>query len=199
LSVAGKTESSNIAALVTRLRGRDPEGFTLLLARYGRLFKWYFQGHGMTEMEAEDKAVELIEDIAIYRIDTYSGTGDGFRAWVHTLMIHEAVNWWRKHKPQEQLPDDLSAPVDSAASETELPQPLSDCLSRALALLRPGDRMIVEMRAVRGSPFAHIAEAVGLKEGTVRQRYRRARIALQSLMGEKPGAGDGPDRTEGER
>jgi len=53
----------------------------LLLARYGRLFKWYFQGHGMTEMEAEDKAVELIEDIAIYRIDTYSGTGDGFRAW----------------------------------------------------------------------------------------------------------------------
>ena len=40
----------------------------------------------MTEAEAEDRAVDLITDIAMSKVRKYEGDGSGFVGWVSALM-----------------------------------------------------------------------------------------------------------------
>lgn len=50
----------------------------------------------------------------------------------------------------------------------------ADELWNAVLYLKPKDREVLLLRAREDMPFSEIAQIVGLREGTVRSRYRRA-------------------------
>jgi RNA polymerase sigma factor (sigma-70 family) len=171
---------------------RDPqtlgEGYTAILAEFGRLFRWYSRVYGATEAEAEDFAEDLITRIVVEKIDRFNGDGSQFVGWVLTLMRHEAVNWYRERNrlrtqsieghPELAIPEVLGQ-VDPVGIE------IRRILQPALETLSDRDRQLFEARALDGKSHAEIAEELGMNMGTVKVNYKRIRDRLKEQLKEQ--------------
>ncbi len=179
LSEDGRKASADLLFV---LRRKDAGAFLVLAAEYGRLFRWYFVRATMPEWTAEDLAVELMEDIVLFKIDRYHGDTDGFHAWVVTLMRHTATDWWRKQKGAtfEPIPDTMATEVPAEAIpdvETVL------AVRQALAQLGQADRRILELRhSAEERSLKEIAAVLQIPEGAARVRYHRAKKRLEELL-----------------
>ena len=64
----------------------------------------------------------------------------------------------------------------------EQERPLSEEMTAALRKLDAAERAIVYERAVLETPYAELAERLGLRESTVRKKYERAKKKMASLL-----------------
>jgi RNA polymerase sigma-70 factor, ECF subfamily len=71
---------------------------------------------------------------------------------------------------------------DTSPSNRLVRQERSEQVKEALATLSPQDREILAMRYVERLSTAEMAEALGLNEGTAKQRHLRAVIRLRGLL-----------------
>lgn len=176
------------ARLVALLQAQDERGFSELLHRYGRRFRWYFIRCGMTGGEAEDCAVDLLTEIAMNRIQRFGGDGSGLRSWLNTLMRREAINWHRRRKGiRVEALDGHFAHLKAADPGEEEPDlAISAALESALAGLAPRDRQLVELRALDGLTFKEIAAALRISPDNAKVRFMRLRRTIQVTLGARP-------------
>ena len=116
-----------------------------------------------------------------------------FSTWLFRLTANVCLDWIRakKRRPTVSL-----TTVDDEDEETqlELPDPAKGpealllaaedraAVARAMNQLPVEYRQILTMRAINDLSYTEIAEILQIKEGTVKSRLSRARLALRNIL-----------------
>ncbi len=99
------------------------------------------------------------------------------RAYLFGIARKRAVEWWRRQRPADPLPEDNFA---SAFSE------MRSILMDALGRLSPEEQALLWLREVEGQSYAELAVILDVPIGTVRSRLFSAREALRAVWNESP-------------
>ncbi|WP_246269189.1 RNA polymerase sigma factor [Acrocarpospora macrocephala] len=100
--------------------------------------------------------------------------------WVWTIAARRLVDALRKRAREAQLPHAaLTAPT---AEDEALMAELSDTMGAALCRLAPELRQVLQAMVLDGLTVRETAILLGVPEGTVKTRARRARIALREVL-----------------
>ena len=138
---------------------------------------------------ADDELVaEVMQEtyLAVWRAAAaFAGASVGGSAvgWVWTIAARRLVDALRRRARQAQLPlAALPAAAAPAAEDEVLDAELGDAMGAALRRLSPDLRQVLQATVLDGLTVRETAVLLGLPEGTVKTRARRARIALREAL-----------------
>jgi RNA polymerase sigma-70 factor (ECF subfamily) len=137
----------------------------------------------------DDLVAEVLQEtyLAIWRAAAaFAGAGAGGSAvgWMWTIAARRLVDALRRRArdarvPPVPLPPEQVAP---AAEDEALQATVGDELGEALRRLAPELRQVLEALVLDGLSVRETAVLLGLPEGTVKTRARRARIAMREAL-----------------
>ncbi len=110
---------------------------------------------------------------------TFSGELGG---WIRRIMVNTAINYLKKHsRYQTELvfPEGALHPVSDDDPEVSLS---TKELAELIRQLPPGYQAIFNLHAIEGFSHVEIGKILGIKEGTSRSQYARARSLLISWI-----------------
>ncbi|MDS0137610.1 MULTISPECIES: RNA polymerase sigma factor [unclassified Amycolatopsis] len=113
-----------------------------------------------------------------------AATGGSAVGWVWTIAARRLVDAFRRRAHHAQPPPEVAldaAPV-LAAEDVALAATVGDELGSALRDLAPELRAVLQAMVLDGLTVRETAVLLGLPEGTVKTRARRARIALREAL-----------------
>jgi RNA polymerase sigma factor (sigma-70 family) len=131
-------------------------------------------------MEAEDMLqngfIKVFQKIHDYR-------GDGsFEGWIRRIMVHSAIEFYRKHHKMMQLVD-----LDYAAWQPSV-NPMATAglaakdLMALIQRLPSGYRIVFNLYAIEGYSHKEIAALTGITEGASKSQLSRARTVLKQQI-----------------
>lgn len=180
------------------LAGR-PAAFNDIVHRHGpALFRLAFQYLGNRE-EAEEQCQEILLK-AFSRLDRYDPERRFF-TWLYTIAVNHLRSEHRKRKIRKvRLP--AAAYFESPLPERRLPGPEEELLRRearsivraAVNRLPRGYREVYLLRAVEELSVLETGEVLGIPEGTVKIRLRRAKQKLEKDLAGFLGFDETPGR-----
>jgi RNA polymerase sigma-70 factor (ECF subfamily) len=133
----------------------------------------------------EQVVAEVMQEtyLAVWRAaGSFAGTatGGGAVGWVWTIAARRLVDAFRRRAHHAQpLPLPEVAP---AAEEEALAATVGDDVGDALRSLAPELRQVLQAMVLDGLTVRETAVLLGLPEGTVKTRARRARIAMREAL-----------------
>jgi RNA polymerase sigma-70 factor, ECF subfamily len=138
---------------------------------------------------ADDELVaEVMQEtyLAVWRsAAAFAGASMGGTAvgWLWTIAARRLVDALRRRAREVQLPlAAMSALAAPAAEDEVLDEMLGDDMGEALRRLAPDLRQVLQAMVLDGLTVRETAVLLGLPEGTVKTRARRARIALREAL-----------------
>jgi RNA polymerase sigma-70 factor (ECF subfamily) len=123
-----------------------------------------------------DAALDVVQDAfgrALRRRRTYRGEGP-LEAWIWRMVVNAAIDYRR--------PRPVAAPVEPDRSNGQVET--SAALAAAIALLPERQRLALFLRYYADLDYASIAEALGVKPGTVAASLNAAHAALRRALTE---------------
>jgi len=169
------------AELLAACRRGDRRAFEELVElTHRRVYSLAFRLTG-DRTEAEDVAQEaylrMFRGLAGFREEAR------FETWMHRIVTNCAISMLKRRgrfgDVLAEEPEDLPVPDSTAEVLVE-----RDSLSRALAVLPEGQRVVLLLKDVYGLSCREIGEEVGIEEGAVKVRLHRARKRLRELLDE---------------
>ncbi len=136
----------------------------------------------------DDLVAEVMQEtyLAVWRAAAaFAGASVGGSAvgWMWTIAARRLVDAMRRRARQAQLPLATITPPPSRAAEDEvLDALLGDDMGSALRRLSPDLRDVLQAMVLDGLTVRETAVLLGVPEGTVKTRARRARIALREAL-----------------
>lgn len=170
-------KQSTDAPLIDAVLGGDVDSFGRLYELYGTMV------HGILLARVPyDDVDDLVQDVfllAFKRLNTLREPG-AFGGWLAMIARNRAVDFHRRKRETEELPETLARPssVEPEAAE-------------ALALIRTlpdAYRETLVMRLVEGMTGPEIAERTGLTPASVRVNLHRGMKLLREKMGMEKGS-----------
>jgi RNA polymerase sigma-70 factor (ECF subfamily) len=141
---------------------------------------------------ADDELIaEVMQEtfLAVWRAAAaFAGAGVGGTAvgWVWTIAARRLVDALRRRAREPRLPlaalPALATPAAPAAEDEVLDALLGDPMGTALRRLSPDLRQVLQAMVLDGLTVRETAVLLGVPEGTVKTRARRARIALREAL-----------------
>src|SRR5215475_4711906 len=111
-----------------------------------------------------------------------AGSGSAV-GWLWTIAARRLVDVLRRRARETRLPlDALEIPVAPAAEDQALWGAIGDPMAEALRRLAPELRQVLQAMVLDGLTVRETSVLLGLPEGTVKTRARRARIALREAL-----------------
>lgn len=102
--------------------------------------------------------------------------------WLWTIAARRLVDAFRRRAHHARLPLVAASPVAPAAEEEALASDLSGEVGVALYRLAPELQQVLRAMVLDGLSVRETALLLGLPEGTVKTRARRARIAMREAL-----------------
>lgn len=181
--------------LIRRLRDRDERAFREMVEEYGdRVYNLTYRMMGSRE-EAEDLAQEVF--ITVFKsIDSFKEQSK-FSTWLYRITANTCKNrikyLARRHdKQQAEFDERIDRGGSADAPTTPNPGPRPDAalegvelerqMQAAIAALDEDHRILILLRDVEELSYEVIGQITGLREGTVKSRLHRARLALRKKM-----------------
>jgi RNA polymerase sigma-70 factor (ECF subfamily) len=136
----------------------------------------------------DELVAEVLQDtyLAVWRAAAaFAGAGVGGSAvgWLWTIAARRLVDALRRRARQAQPPwAALPVPVVPAAEDEVLAATLDDPVGEALRRLAPELRQVLQALVLDGLTVRETSVLLGVPEGTVKTRARRARIALREAL-----------------
>lgn len=176
------------AALISRSVD-DPESFSLIVERHATSVYRYLASH-VHLSTSEDLLADVFE-VAFKARDRYDIRYENALPW----LLGIATNVVRHHRRSEVRHASMLRRVteihlhssesfaanDAVATGAELDDEM-ECIRRALARLNDKHHQVIVLSAGLGLSYQDIAQALGLRIGTVRSRLSRARQNLRELL-----------------
>jgi RNA polymerase sigma-70 factor, ECF subfamily len=138
---------------------------------------------------ADDQLVaEVMQEtyLAVWRAATaFAGASAGGTAvgWLWTIAARRLVDALRRRAREAHLPLAVLPRLVAPAAEDEvLDTLLGDPMGAALSRLAPELRQVLQAMVLDGLTVRETAVLLGIPEGTVKTRARRARIALREAL-----------------
>lgn len=136
-----------------------------------------------------DVVAEVVQDtfLAVWRSagSHAAGAAEGGSAlgWLWTIAAHRLVDAFRRRARQDRVPAvQVAETVAPAAEEQALAGGIGPDLERALLTLPPELRQVLCAMVLDGLTTRETSLLLGMPEGTVKTRARRARIALREAL-----------------
>ncbi|MFD8555814.1 RNA polymerase sigma factor [Streptosporangium canum] len=103
--------------------------------------------------------------------------------WLWTIAARRLVDAFRRRAHQTRLPDAMTVEAVAPAAEDEaLAETVGGDIGDALRRLAPELRHVLQSMVLDGLSVRETAVLLGLPEGTVKSRARRARIAMREML-----------------
>jgi RNA polymerase sigma-70 factor (ECF subfamily) len=131
-------------------------------------------------MEAEEAMHDVFLKLFTH-IDDLHGD-EAFCSWSRSVAIRTSIDRVRKHKPVFEQVDNLIIADEEPEEEIELSV---ESIKRELNNLPDGYRIVLSMRLFEECEFEEIAQALNIKESTVRSQYIRGRDKLAKILKSK--------------
>lgn len=141
----------------------------------------------------EDVVAEVLQEtyLAVWRsagsqtraLAGGGGAGGSALGWLWTIAAHRLVDAFRRRARRERVaPARAYETVAPAAEEEALAGRIEPDLERALLALPPELRQVLRAMVLDGLTVRETSLLLGMPEGTVKTRARRARIALREAL-----------------
>ena len=129
-------------------------------------------------------AEEAMHDVFLKLFDHIDNLQDeeAFYSWSRSITVRTAIDRIRKKKLFFEPLDNLSIAVEEPDEEMELSV---ESIKRELNNLPNGYRAVLSMRLFEEYEFEEIAQALQVKESTVRSQYIRGREKLMNILKSK--------------
>ncbi len=106
-----------------------------------------------------------------------------FFSWLYRIGVHESLNWVRRDRKVERLPENFDGSATGDDPEQALARKQDDLqISGALLQLSAEHRAVVTLRHFQGLDYRETAEALGISVDLVRSRLFAARRRLRELL-----------------
>jgi RNA polymerase sigma-70 factor (ECF subfamily) len=174
--------------LVARHRAGDGRAFDEVYVRYSSMVYGLALRLSANPQEAEDLTQEVF--LRIYRhLGGFRG-GSSLKTWVYRVALNQCRSRYARFRPATQglfeegveeapqLRDPARGPEETALSNDTARR-----VALALARLPLVFREAVVLRDLEGLAYEEIADATGVRVGTVRSRIARGREQLRQLLG----------------
>lgn len=177
--------------LILRLQRGDEWAFQLLVRRFRK--KIFSIAFGIT-LDAEESQ-DIVQEVFLQvyrRIGSFRGDAT-LSTWLHRITVNHCLNWkrrWARRFKWLHVTADSADDGSEKEPESQLPSPESHVagaqtrqqIDNALKMLPDQARTIFVLREIEGLSYEAIADAVGIKLGTVRSRLFHARRRLKEIL-----------------
>ncbi len=111
------------------------------------------------------------------------------RVWLAKTCVRASVDLLRRQKREKAFLEDYASEASGETTETE-PLELDEnttlaSISEAIGKLRGQYALVLRLVLVEGLDYEEIAQIEGIREGTVRTQFSRAKAALVKVLEEK--------------
>lgn len=137
----------------------------------------------------DQDAEDVVQDAYLRALRFFAGfRGDDGRAWLLAIVRNTCYDFLRSHRPQE-LTETFDEEVHTTVDDSQSPEVVlirradQTMVRRALETLPLPLREVIILRELEGLSYKEIADAAGIKIGTVMSRLARARARLQQQLG----------------
>lgn len=164
---------------VTLFQNGEAGVFAELVRRYqDRIFRFLLRMTGCRE-----EAQELTQDTMLKALNALAGWRPDatFATWLFRIASNAATDRLRRKKVVKYVPieEHMDFPDPAAGPEEALQSAQRHrILEAALQGLQEDFRQVLLLREVEEMSYAEIGDVLGLREGTVKSRIARARLAL---------------------
>lgn len=168
------------AALLTRVAGGDRAAFSKLFQRYKRPLAAFSQRITGRPDLADDIVNETM--LVVWRQATRFEARSKPSTWIFAIAYRTALSQIRRHRETGDgiaLDDPEAAEVGYDTREALVEK---DAARRALDVLSPEQRAVVELTHYFGYSTAEIATILSCPQGTVKTRMFAARRAMQTYL-----------------
>ncbi|KJK48633.1 RNA polymerase sigma24 factor [Lentzea aerocolonigenes] len=136
----------------------------------------------------EQIVAEVLQEtyLAVWRAaDAFAGAATGGTAvgWLWTIAARRLIDAFRRRAHHAQPPAAAAGePVVRAAEDEALDGVVGDEVGDALRTLAPELRQVLQAMVLDGLSVRETSVLLGVPEGTVKTRARRARIAMREAL-----------------
>ena len=149
----------------------------LYLLHYRRIYNTCLRIIG-NSMDAE----EAMHDVFLKLFESIDDLQDekAFVSWSRSIAIRTSIDRVRRKKPIFGQIDNMLVIADEEPDE--IPELSVETVKCAMSSLPDGYRIVLSMRLFDECEFEEIAEALQIKESTVRSQYVRGRDKLAAML-----------------
>jgi len=176
--VTNRNMEWNLPELISACKRQDKQAQMALF----RLYHEKFLGICLRYLYKKEIAEEVLMDsfMTIFqKIDQYKS--DSFEGWMKTIVIHKAIDYYRKHKK-----DPILTELDNQSYKISFQRPNqkleTEDLKNLLDQLPMGYRLVFNMYAIEGYQHKEIAKKLKISVSTSKTQYLKARKKLQEMM-----------------
>lgn len=135
----------------------------------------------------EQIVAEVLQEtyLAVWRAaDAFAGAAKGGSAvgWLWTIAARRLIDAFRRRAHHAAPPTAAAPPVAAGADEEVLGGVVGDEVGDALRRLAPELRQVLQAMVLDGLSVRETSVLLGVPEGTVKTRARRARIAMREAL-----------------
>ncbi len=175
-------------ALLDAARAGDEAAWTELYRNFAPGVLGYMRAN--RGPDPEDTTSEVFLQVA-RDLGKFDGDQREFKAWVFTVAHHRLIDA-RRHSTRRPVDPVADIPEPDPSSGTDAEQEAlakigNDEVHRVLALLSPDQRAVLLLRVVGDISIPQIAEALGKRQGAVKQLQRRGLAAVKRELQRKGG------------
>ncbi len=174
-------DENDLNSIITACINRNKQAERVLLKMHFGFAKSVVQRYASNNEEVE----EMIND-GFLKMFTNLPKYDNaypFMAWLRTIMVNTAIDYYRKHKKYNLETDmenmDFVLPDEDIISKISAKEIL-----KLVQSLTPGYRMVFTLYVIEGYNHREIADLLGIKEGTSKSNLQDARKKLQLMIKE---------------
>ncbi|MBQ1862523.1 MAG: sigma-70 family RNA polymerase sigma factor [Clostridia bacterium] len=140
--------------------------------------------------DAEDIAQETF--VKVYMsLSSFAGRSE-ITTWVYRIAYNLSIDFLKKHGKRAKITKTLDDPDDTELLELSddsfLPEDafekkeVKKDIYDALQSLPDEQRELIELKDIHGFSYEEIAEMLSIKEGTLKSRLNRGRLALKKIL-----------------
>lgn len=160
-------------SVLSKFRQGDADAFETLFRTHQRSVQGWVLRIVRDLSAAEDVTIE-----AFWRMHQAHARFDperGFEPWARRIATHAALDWFRRRKPESDLPPEQWDVVPAAdGGDPAITSELRDKTVQAFARLPAKLRVAALLAVVEEQPHKEIADALGISVGAVKLRVFRA-------------------------
>lgn len=173
-------------ACMRRVRAGDIHALAVLFERHSELVRAYCRKMTRSGEMADDLVQDVFLRILKYR-DSYRGESS-FATWMFKIAYRACLDQLGKPRV-DSLDSDVEDPGASSSAHGLLESRREvDRLFAAMAQLPRDAYSVLQLRWLRGLPYAAIAQELGCTESAARVRSHRAMERLRAVYGSVPEA-----------
>src|ERR1700712_5497072 len=169
-----------IEDLVKRCKANERKAQEMLYKQFASKMLGVCLRYATDRMEAEDMLQNGFIKV-FQKIEAYRGEGS-FEGWIRRIMVHSAIEYYRKYHKMVQLVDIEDAAGKTSVDALATSKLATEELMGLIQQLAPGYRIVFNLYAIEGYSHREIAEIIGISEGASKSQLSRARSVLKEQI-----------------